>query len=163
MVPGGRPDPNDEQSRQRQPAFSYAVGRASGTVVVTTHGPLGDDGVGALADVLTDLIADQGNLAVVVDVRDLRLEGAEDLTLLGAAARSADGQGGTLLFADPCDRLAAALRAAGLGDQTVCSGGASGDGHVADLRERRTRLRHGRGLEGIPPAAGEGGPRDRGA
>lgn len=95
--------------------FTVAVGRASSTVVVTVRGVLDGKGEGGLRRVLADLIEDQGNLAVVVDLRHLGLGPESDVGVFAWAAHCADRRGGTLVLADPPDEVAASLEAQGLG------------------------------------------------
>ena len=52
--------------------LSLAIGRASGTVVVTIHGELDEADGGVLRPILMDLVEGQGN-AVVVDIRDVKV------------------------------------------------------------------------------------------
>lgn len=47
---------------------ALVVGRQLGTVVVTLRGPVDEHGLARLEGVLTDLIHNQGNLAVAVDL-----------------------------------------------------------------------------------------------
>ncbi len=87
-----------------------------GVVVATAHGPLGASEGAGLEDLLVDLIEDQGNLKVVLDVRDVDGLGASGLEVLVAAADAESRLGGELTFAGPALADAAALRAVGLGD-----------------------------------------------
>lgn len=95
-------------------SFSFAISRAMGTVVVTAHGILDQDGARVLGDALLDLVDDQGNLTVIVDVADLRLLDHLCLVPLAPAASAADRRGSRLTFADPSDGVEWALMLTGL-------------------------------------------------
>ena len=104
--------------------FSFAVSRALGTVVVTTHGVLDHNSARVLGDALVDLVDHQGNLAVIVDVADLHLSDHMCLVALARAASAADRRGGRLSFADPSEALARGLMLTGLaGMVTVTTAG----------------------------------------
>ena len=141
--------------------FSFRVARVSGTVVVTACGVLDGAAAELLGDALVDLIDNQGNLDVVVDVRDLREGPQADLGVFATAARAATRRGGTLVLADPPADVAAALDAAGLGGRTVFSGGGAArcDGRRGGWAGPRPVVRP----DGSPPATGRDGPRGRGA
>ena len=95
-------------------SFSFAISRAMGTVVVTTHGILDQDGARVLGDALLDLVDHQGNLTVIVDVADLRLLDHQCLVPLEPAASAAERRGSRLTFADPSDGMEWALMLTGL-------------------------------------------------
>lgn len=86
-------------------AFSFAIARTSGAVVVTTHGPLDPGAAAALGDALLDLIDNQGNLAVVVDLTDLHVPDHTVLEALAPAASAAARRGGRLTLADPSEAV----------------------------------------------------------
>lgn len=121
-VEGGPGQDGPPAPGRRGGPFSFAVGRASSTVVVTVRGVLDGAGAGALRRVLADLIEDQGNLAVVVDLRHLALGPESELGVFAWAARCADRRGATLELADPPDDVEAWLEAQGLG-RADCGGG----------------------------------------
>lgn len=97
-------------------AFALAVSRAMGVVVVTAHGHLGAAEADVLQSVLVDLIENQGNLKVVLDVRDVPGLAPSSLAVLVAATDAAARVGGELTFADPSEAGIGALKAVGLGD-----------------------------------------------
>lgn len=97
-------------------AFALAVSRAMGVVVVTAHGHLGPSESDVLQAVLVDLIEGQGNLKVVLDVRDVSGLDRSSLQVLVAATDAAARLGGELTFADPSEAGIKALEAVGLGD-----------------------------------------------
>lgn len=68
----GRPVPEEvDPTSPPAPRFSFAVGLAPGTAVVTLHGALDHFGAERLQDVLGDLIDRENSLRrVVVDLRD---------------------------------------------------------------------------------------------
>jgi len=100
-------------------AFALVVGRAMGVVVVTAHGHLGASEAEVLQTVLVDLIEGQGNLKVVLDVRDVSGLGPSSLEVLVAAAAAAANIGGELTFADPSEAGLRTLEAVGLGDSVT--------------------------------------------
>lgn len=101
------------------PAYALAVSRAMGVVVVTAHGRMGASEAGVLRAVLVDLIEGQGNLKVVLDVRDVSGFDRLSLEVLVAAAAAAAQLGGQLTFADPSGASTRALEAVGLGDAII--------------------------------------------
>ena len=103
-------------TRIPETAFALAISRAMGVVVVTAHGRLGASEADVLQAVLVDLIEGQGNLKVVVDLRDVSGLGPSSLEVLVAATDAAVRLGGELTFADPSDAGSTALEAVGLSD-----------------------------------------------
>lgn len=99
----------------RRAPFSFAVSRAMGTVVVTCHGAVDDGAATHLGAVLFDLIEAQGNLEVVLDLRDAALVDATDLAPFDTAAGWSLGRGGRLRMCVGSEAALAALSAAGLG------------------------------------------------
>lgn len=99
------------------------VGRALGTVVLTLHGEIVGSGSPYLATVLDDLIDGQGNLAVVVDLGDLRRLDRSAVEVLATAARSIGRKGGRLALRRPSTDAAEVLAAAGLTGLVVGVGG----------------------------------------
>jgi hypothetical protein len=57
---------------------AVVIGRFQGTVVVTVHGELDVPGVSLLDRTLCDLIDGQGNVSVVVDLRDARVTSIDE-------------------------------------------------------------------------------------
>ena len=96
-----------------RPQLGMAIGRALGTVVVTVHGDLNSATSPQLAEVLRDLIDDQGNLSVVVDVRSLTLSSPVGAAALAVAGHWAQRHGGTLSVAHASEPLRRALREGG--------------------------------------------------
>lgn len=94
--------------------FSFVIGRAMGTVLVTTHGLLDPDGSRVLDRTLRDLIQDQGNLSLIVDLIDLSVAEPSCLRVFVVATASAATRGGQLTLADPCQTVESALTALGL-------------------------------------------------
>jgi anti-anti-sigma regulatory factor len=95
------------------PHFSVRIGRALGTVVVTVHGVLDDAGAAQLGGVLNDLIDGQGNLKVVVDLRDVHAVHPSGVSTFAVAGRRAQERGGLLTLSDPPDILYRALELRG--------------------------------------------------
>lgn len=91
------------------------VGRFLGTVVVTLHGTVDLLAAGALAELLHDLIDAQGNLAVVVDLRDVGWIDGAGVGVLASAAQRLEARGGELRLGGPRPPLAEALAVSGLG------------------------------------------------
>jgi anti-sigma B factor antagonist len=91
------------------------VGRFLSTVVVTLHGNVDLINAATLADVLHDLIDGQGNLAVVVDLRDVRWVDGAGVGVLASAASRIETRGGELRLAGPGAAVAEALALSGLG------------------------------------------------
>ncbi len=95
-------------------AVDIVIGRFQSTVVVTLHGAL-DPGMSAeLGCVLDDLIDGQGNLAVVMDLRDLRRIDCSGVEALRAAARQMAARGGRLRLAGPVGSVLDSLTLSGL-------------------------------------------------
>lgn len=113
--PGDRLSPGSDAGRPPAPAgFSFAISRALGTVVVTTHGLLDHNSGRVLGNALLDLIDHQGNLAVIVDAADLHLSDHMCLVALAPAASAAGRRGGRLSFADPSEALEWGLMLTGM-------------------------------------------------
>jgi anti-anti-sigma factor len=106
--------PADEASVGAFGGLAVAIGRALGTVVVTVHGELDGTTSPQLAEVLRDLIDDQGNLSVVVDARDLTLTAPEGAAAFAVAAQWAHRHGGTLSLAYASEPLRRALHEGGV-------------------------------------------------
>lgn len=91
----GRPAPEEaDPTTPPPPRFSFAVGRALGTAVVTVHGAVDHFGAERLEDVLGDLIDRESSLLrVVVDLRDACGIHPAGLCLFEAAAGRARQRG----------------------------------------------------------------------
>lgn len=112
--------------------FSFHVAREHGAVVVTVHGDLDLAGASRLGTVLGDLVDDQGNMNVVVDLRDV---GEVDMAAAGvfpAAATVARHHGGRLRLRGVPRGVSRAFGAAGPRALAVSGAGhpqqAGGDG-----------------------------------
>ncbi|MGH9222369.1 MAG: STAS domain-containing protein [Acidimicrobiales bacterium] len=92
-----------------------AIGRSLGAVVVTVHGDLDVAASRHLGSVLADLIDGQGNLDVVVDLREAGAADAGSLSVLATAADRAARRGTELSLSDPPELLHQALARRGLG------------------------------------------------
>ncbi len=97
------------------PVGSLAIGRFLTTVVVTVHGAVDRPASAALAATLGDLIDGQGNLAVVVDLRDVCGIDRSGVDALSAAAARIAARGGELRLGGPSGAVFDSLTAAGLG------------------------------------------------
>ena len=95
--------------------FSFAVSRAMGTVVVTCHGELAGDAAASLRAALSDLIEAQGNLEVVVDLRDAVLSDGGAVAPFDAAARWSAARRGRLRVCVATEAARAPFVAVGLG------------------------------------------------
>ena len=95
-------------------ADSIVIGRFQGTVVVTLHGALDASLSAGLGSVLQDLIDGQGNLAIVVDLRDVDRADCSGVHVLGAAADRIEARGGQLRLSGPVSGVFDALALSGL-------------------------------------------------
>lgn len=93
---------------------AIVVGRFLGTVVVTLHGNVDMINAAALADALQELIDAQGDLAVVVDLRDVGWVDGAGVGVLASAASRIERGGGELRLAGPRAAVAEALALSGL-------------------------------------------------
>ncbi len=110
-----RPDAGEwRDARAMAPRFSMAIGRFAATVVVTLHGTLDTGASMDLARVLHDLIDDQGNLALVIDLRDLDEIDPSGVEVLATAAAAEEGRGGALRLSGPSEMVLDALAVTGL-------------------------------------------------
>ena len=105
------PDPEANTPVQH---FSIVIGRQLGTVVVTVHGDLDVARAGHLGNILADIIDGQGNLSVVVDLRDATTSDPDSLLVFTEAAERARRRGGTVLLNEPHPTLGEALQLRGL-------------------------------------------------
>lgn len=96
------------------PTGSLAIGRSLSAVVVTLHGDLDLIASLRLAAALRDLIEGQGNLAVIVDLRDVRRIDGSGSDVLAAAAERIAGRGGELRLGGPTSAVFDVLVPAGL-------------------------------------------------
>lgn len=94
---------------------AIVVGRFLGTVVVTVHGKVDLIKAAALAGVLDDLIDGQGNLAMVVDLRDVSWIDGAGMHVLASAMERIETRGGELRLGGPSAAMADALVVSGLG------------------------------------------------
>ena len=95
-------------------ARSIVIGRYRGTVVVTVHGDLDPTRAAHLGLMLTDLIDGQGNLSLIVDLRDATATDAASVAVFTDAAERANRHGGVITLNEPPDVLEQALRQRGL-------------------------------------------------
>lgn len=93
-----------------------AIARFLGAVVVTVHGELDVGTSVVLGQTLEDLIEGQGNLFVVVDLREVVVGDAAGLGVFATAKHSMEQRGGQFVLASPSTGTGRALRAAGLAD-----------------------------------------------
>ena len=96
------------------PTDAVVVGRFLSTVIVTLHGEIDRSTAGGLASTLHDLVDGQGNLSVVVDLRDV---GHLDPLAVEALISSADrieGRGGSLRLGNPVGEVFDSLALAGM-------------------------------------------------
>jgi anti-anti-sigma factor len=106
----------DEAPFDTESGLTVAIARALGTVVVTVRGELNATTSPQLAEVLRDLIDDQGNLFVVVDARSLTRASPEGAAVIAIASHWAHRHGGTLTVARASEPLRAALYQGGVHD-----------------------------------------------
>ena len=85
------------------------VGRYKGTVMVTVHGELDPPKVSHLRLLLIDLIDDQGNVSVVVDLRDATAASGDPggLGRFAAATKHAHGRHAVIVVDQPSARTLA--------------------------------------------------------
>lgn len=91
-----------------------AVARSAGTVVVTVRGELDAEQSKHLGGILADLIDGQGNLSIVVDLREASTTDPDCLWMLTEAAERAHRRGGTMRLAAAPTELTSALQLRGL-------------------------------------------------
>ncbi len=91
------------------PPRSISVRRAQGRVVVSVHGDLDGQRAAILEQVLSDLIDGQGNLDVLVDLRDAALADPVALDALRGAAEQARRRNAAFAFRAPAGLAARAL------------------------------------------------------
>lgn len=116
--PPGSSDPSEghDQGLPQRPPLRLAIARALGAVVVTARGELDLGTSDLLGQNLEDLIDGQGNLFVVVDLRELVVGDTAALGVLAKAKHRMDERGGQFVLASPSPDTDHALRAAGLAD-----------------------------------------------
>jgi anti-anti-sigma factor len=90
-------------------SFSFAIGRSGHSVVVTLHGELDQASSAPLERILRDLIDDQGNLAVVVDLRSISAADPSVLEVFLAASGWARSHRGSFRLYGPQANVAEAL------------------------------------------------------
>ena len=103
-------DRSDDPNRE----LTIGIGRSRGTVVVTLVGPVDTPEATRLAATLSDLIDGQGNLAIAVDLSDVRRVGASGLLVLSDAAVDLERRGGRLALCEARQGVLDALHLAGL-------------------------------------------------
>ena len=87
------------------------VSRALGKVVVSLYG---DVDAQTLGQTLTDLVNDQGNLALVIDLRHTNSVDSRGVAVLVQASHRLDRHAGELVLSGPSPELCLALQSAGL-------------------------------------------------
>jgi anti-anti-sigma factor len=134
------------------PAFWLVIARQRGAVVVRLHGALDVQESGRLATILLDLIDGQGNLAVTVDLRNLRSLDLTGLKVFTAASAALARRGGTLSLTGPATEFLEALASAGL-TRLIADTTEAQDPVAASLRILASRSRHpaGRALKRPKP------------
>jgi anti-anti-sigma factor len=88
-----------------------AVSRALGKVVVSLRG---DVDAQTLGQTLTDLVNDQGNLALVIDLRNTNSIDSRGVAVLVQASDRLHRHAGELVLNGPSPELCLALQSAGL-------------------------------------------------
>ena len=126
--------------------LTIAIGRCLGTVVVALAGPIDAPEATGLGATLDDLIDGQGNLAVAVDLSDVRRIAAPGLQVLSAAASNLERRGGHLWLCGSHNGVLNALQLAGLGSFIGAPAGRS----LSRRPDRRAVASHpaGRGTRG---------------
>jgi anti-anti-sigma regulatory factor len=100
-------------------ALRIGIARMAGVVVVDVHGHLDQRAVAQLHHVLEDLIDGQGNLSIVVDLRDAASGDAASAPLFSWAVDRAARHGGTLVLSEPPVPLYHELERRGVGGLSV--------------------------------------------
>ena len=88
-----------------------SISRALGDVVVTLHGPVDAE---LLEHALTDLSEDQGNLHLIIDLRDASSIDQPSVLVLTRASERVRERGGDLRLSAPREPVSEALERAGL-------------------------------------------------
>ena len=88
-----------------------SISRALGNVVVTLHGHVDAD---VLDHALTDLAEDQGNLRLIIDLRDASSIDQPSVLVLTRASERVRERGGDLRLSGPREPVSEALERAGL-------------------------------------------------
>ncbi len=114
-VPRGPRNSPAEHSEGPNGELAIGIGRSLGTVVVTLVGPVDTPAATRLAATLSDLIDGQGNLAIAVDLSDVRRVGPSGLQVLSDAAFDLERRGGRLSLCEARQGVLHALHLAGLG------------------------------------------------
>jgi anti-anti-sigma factor len=89
----------------------FAISRALGKVIVTVHG---DVDARHLRQTLVDLVDGQGNLDLVIDLRDADSLDPDGVAALARAATRVQQHGGVLVVSDPHPDVAQLLESSGL-------------------------------------------------
>lgn len=95
--------------------LAIGIGRSLRMVVVTLVGPVDTPAARRLAATLSDLIDGQGNLAIALDLGDVRRVEPSGLQVLSDAAFGLDRRGGRLALCEARQGVLDALHLAGLG------------------------------------------------
>lgn len=94
--------------------FHLAFSRALGRVIAHVHGVLDADTAPELNDRLVDIIDGQGNRHVIVDLSATTYVDSTGLSVLLAALRRMEENGGEIMLSGPTGDVARAFKAAGL-------------------------------------------------
>ncbi|MCA1708090.1 MAG: STAS domain-containing protein [Actinobacteria bacterium] len=96
--------------------WRLAIARAFGSVVVTVHGALDSRTSELVRHALADLIEGQGNLFLVMDLRDMVVTDSGELSVFAEARRSLEERNGRFVLGAPSKEAGEALQEAGLGE-----------------------------------------------
>jgi anti-anti-sigma factor len=94
--------------------FSMSFTPVLGRVVMSVHGDLDLYSARRMRDALTDLVDRQGNLDVVIDLKDLAFVDSTGLDVLVGALHRARAIGGHLTLSAPSRAVLQVLEVAGL-------------------------------------------------
>ena len=100
--------PSDTPQQRSQ--FSFAVGRALSTAVVTLHGEVDHTKVDGLSAIVRGLIDDQRNQTVVIDLRDVSGVDPSAIPLFQDAIARAERRGANFYLHDPPPAVAERFR-----------------------------------------------------
>jgi anti-anti-sigma factor len=88
-----------------------SISRAFGKVVVSVHGDVDPQ---VLGQTLTDLVNNQGNLALVIDLRHTNWIDPSGVAVVVRASHRLHKHGGDLVLSGPSPELSLGLQSAGL-------------------------------------------------
>jgi len=117
LVPSGRDYSSTlvkEAAMEHHGPNLLSIARTKGGVIVTMHGDLEADRTPLLGRFLSDLIDGQGNLDIVIDLRDVATIDGKSIDLLAAASQHTRARGGRLVLSTPFPEIRDDLRHAGL-------------------------------------------------